>query len=310
MVGSPRITIRMRPACDYGARRPRVTYGSNHVCYVMPGFVLRVTTDSSVTAILEETQFFLQDTLSLVMGPDESLTESVADTAHRFLDETAAYWREWVRALGIPFEWQDEIIRAVITIKLNAFDDTGAIIAAVTTSIPESATGGRNWDYRYCWLRDAYFVVNAFNRLSATRTMERYLAFIINLTSTDSRLQPVYQISGRADIEERTAPALPGYRGLGPVRVGNLAYRRRSTMFTAPRFSRQRTSFSTSGWRARAMPHCSATWKVQANKPCSCMTSRTRDFGNCAARSGSILFPASCAGWRATASRRSPCGSG
>lgn len=227
LTGSPRIRVRVRPAYGYGARRPRTTSGSNHVRYIMPEFVLRVTTDCSITAIIEEIPFVLQDTISLILSPDETVNESVPETARRFLDETATYWREWVRALGISFEWQEEIIRAVITIKLNAYDDTGAIIAAVTTSIPEASGGNRNWDYRYCWLRDAYFVVNALNRMSATRTMERYLAYIINLTgaSANRRLQPVYQISGRADIEERKAPSLPGYRGMGPVRVGNLAYR-------------------------------------------------------------------------------------
>src|SRR5204862_316525 len=90
-----------------------------------------------------------------------------------FLVAPAAYWREWVRSLAIPFEWQDAVIRAAITLKLNVFEDTGAIIAAVTTSIPEAPGSGRNSDYRYCWLRDAYFVINALNRLSDTQTMER-----------------------------------------------------------------------------------------------------------------------------------------
>ncbi len=226
LAGSPRICVRVRPACDYGARRPQTTCGSNHVRYITPEFVMRVTTDCSITSLIEETPFFLQDTVSLVMGPDETVPESVHEITRRFLDETAAYWREWVRALGIPFEWQEEIIRAVITIKLNAYDDTGAIIAAVTSSIPEAPASGRNWDYRFCWLRDAYFVVNALNRLSATRIMERYLGYIINLTGSgvDRRLQPVYRVNGRADIEEHEVPSLPGYRGMGPVRVGNQAY--------------------------------------------------------------------------------------
>src|SRR5207237_1093933 len=81
----------------------------------------------------------------------------------------------------IPFEWQDAVIRSAITLQLNVFEDTGAIVAAMTTSIPEAPGSGRNWDYRHCWLRDAYFVVNALNRLGATRTMERYLGYIVNV---------------------------------------------------------------------------------------------------------------------------------
>jgi GH15 family glucan-1,4-alpha-glucosidase len=225
--GSPRLTLRLRPACDHGAGRPTVTWGSNHVRYVTPELTLRLTTDASITSLLQETPFFLEDTVTLLLGPDETVHESAAEVGRRFCEETAQYWREWVRFLSIPYEWQDAVIRAAITLKLNAYDDTGAIIAAMTTSVPEAAGSGRNWDYRYCWLRDGYFVVNALNRLGATRSMERYLAYVVNIAAeADGRpLQPVYRIDGQADLEERAVPALPGYRGMGPVRVGNQAYR-------------------------------------------------------------------------------------
>ena len=224
--GSPRIRMRIRPACEYGARRPAITWGSNHVRYVMPEMVLRVTSDYSITAILEETPIVLREPVSVVLGPDETLQGSAGEVFRRFLDDTAAFWRAWVRNLGIPYEWQENIIRAAITLKLNAYEDTGAIVAAVSTSIPESRASGRNWDYRYCWLRDAYFVVNALNRMNATRPMERYLDYIINIaTNTNGRdLQPVYAISGKGGIEEREMGSLPGYRGMGPVRIGNQAY--------------------------------------------------------------------------------------
>jgi len=225
--GSPRITIRLRPAHGYGRERPAITFGTNHIRYVTPSLVLRLTTDASITAVLEETTFFLEDTLSLLLGPDETVQDAVADVGRRFLEGTADHWREWVRSLSIPFEWQDEVIRAAITLKLNAYEDTGAIIAAMTTSIPEATGTGRNWDYRYCWLRDGYFVVNALNRLGATHTMERYLAYILNIAASaaDDHLQPVYRISGAPQMEERSIVTLPGYRGMGPVRIGNQAYR-------------------------------------------------------------------------------------
>jgi GH15 family glucan-1,4-alpha-glucosidase len=225
LAGSPRVCIRLRPAHGYGAQRCAVTLGSHHLRYVAPNLVLRLTTDASVTAIAEETWFFLEDELTLLLGPDETVPDAVGEVGRRFLDETVHYWREWVRALSIPFEWQEDVIRATITLKLNAYDDTGAIVAAMTTSIPEAPASGRNWDYRHCWLRDGYFVVNALNRLGATRTMERYLGYLLNVTAgANGRLQPVYRIDGRADLDELVVPALPGYRGMGPVRVGNQAY--------------------------------------------------------------------------------------
>ncbi|MEO6292463.1 MAG: glycoside hydrolase family 15 protein [Burkholderiaceae bacterium] len=225
--GSPRVTLRLRPACENGAARPEVTWGSNHIRYVAPRLTLRLTTDASLTAILQETTFFLEDTLTLMLGSDETVNESVSEVGSRFLAETTQYWRQWVRNLAIPFEWQQAVIRAAITLKLNTYDDTGAIVAAMTTSIPEAASSIRNWDYRYCWLRDGYFVVNALNRLGATRTMERYLAYIVNIAAhaENGALQPVYGIDGRAQLDEHEVPALPGYRGMGPVRIGNLAYR-------------------------------------------------------------------------------------
>ena len=225
IAGSPRLRVLLRPASQYGAKRPALTYGSNHVRYVAENYVIRVTTDCSITALVDELPFVLQRPVTFVLGPDETLQGSVAETWRRFFEETADYWRDWVRDLQIPFEWQDEIIRAALTLKLSAVDDTGALVAAVTTSIPEAPGSGRNWDYRYCWLRDAYFTINALNRLNATRTMERYLGYIINLAAgTDgARLQPVYRINGTAQMDEQEIASLPGYRGMGPVRVGNQA---------------------------------------------------------------------------------------
>jgi GH15 family glucan-1,4-alpha-glucosidase len=215
--GRPRIRIRLRPARHYGHPAPPVSAGSNHIRYQSDDVMLRLTTDASVTAVLEETPFFLDETTTFILGPDESLLGTVAQSGRHMYEETLLYWREWVRALNIPFEWQEAVIRSAITLKLNAFEDTGAIVAAMTTSIPESPNTGRNWDYRFCWLRDGYLVVDALNRLGKTRTMERYLGYILNVAAaSDGRaLQPVYAINGRAALDEREVATLAGYRGNG-----------------------------------------------------------------------------------------------
>jgi len=227
VAGSPRVVVRLRPASGYGKSVPLVTLGSHHIRYVAPTLTLRLTTDASLTEIVEERPFLLDDTVTMLFGVDESLTSGVRETGHRFVEQTIDHWREFVRGLAIPFEWQEAVIRAAITLKMNAFDDTGAIVAAMTTSIPEAPQSGRNWDYRYCWLRDGYFVVNALNRLNATATMERYLRYLVNIAvgANDGTLQPVYAIGGEPTLVERVEPSLRGYRGLGPVRVGNDAYR-------------------------------------------------------------------------------------
>ncbi|TRO90081.1 glycoside hydrolase family 15 protein [Glycocaulis profundi] len=230
VAGQPRIRVRLKPACRYGADEAETTRGSNHVRYLLPGLTLRLTTDAPLTYVTEETPFLLDRPLTLVLGPDESLTSPVAEVGRDFLEKTDAYWRDWVRYLAIPFEWQEAVIRASITLKLCSFEETGAVIAAMTTSVPESPDSGRNWDYRYCWLRDAYFVIHALNRLGATRTMEGYLDYIANIVSANmdaamgGTLQPVFGIGGETALDEAELDTLPGYRGMGPVRTGNGAY--------------------------------------------------------------------------------------
>jgi len=225
--GSPRIVVRLRPAFDYGRTRPTTTVGSHHVRYATDDYALRLTTDASLTAVLEERAFFVQDTVTMIFGADEAIPEHLSDLSRRFVEETTDHWRDWVRGLAIPFEWQPAVLRAAITLKMNAYDDTGAIVAAMTTSIPEAPNTGRNWDYRFCWLRDAYFVVNAINRLGASTTLERYLQYLVSIAASaaEGPIQPVYRISGSPQLEEHIEAALPGYRGMGPVRIGNDAWR-------------------------------------------------------------------------------------
>lgn len=222
--GSPRIRIRLRPLADYGARAPDTTWGSNHIRYLVPGFTLRLTSDVPVRMLRDALPFVLDRDLHLVLGPDETLNQPVAAFVRQAEERTIGYWREWVRYLSIPLDWQEAVIRSAITLKLCQYEETGAIVAAMTTSIPEAPHTVRNWDYRYCWLRDSAFVVRALNRLGATRTMEGYLSYVFNLAAADGELQPLYGIGFEAELAEEAVDSLAGYRGMGPVRRGNLAW--------------------------------------------------------------------------------------
>ena len=226
LAGHPRIRIRLRPTHSWGAGGIETTRGSNHIRYIGPDVVLRCTTDMPVSYILKETPFFLEEPINILLGPDETLNTSIASTTRDFLEQTCEYWREWCRYLSIPFEWQEAVIRSAITLKLCNYEETGAIIAAMTSSIPEAADTGRNWDYRFCWLRDGYFVVTVLNRLGATKTMEGYLHYITNLIADaqDGNLQPVYGITYDKRLVEETMNSLSGYRAMGPVRRGNQAF--------------------------------------------------------------------------------------
>ncbi|EIL92114.1 glycosyl hydrolase family protein [Rhodanobacter fulvus Jip2] len=232
--GSPRIRVRLRPLCDYGARAAPTTSGSNHIRYLLSSVVQRLTSDVATPLIERGLAFGLDRPAHFIFGPDETLSESPTVFFHLMLERTLEYWREWVRYLSVPYEWQDAVIRAAITLKLCQYEATGAIVAALTTSIPESAGTARNWDYRYCWLRDAAFTVRALNRLGATRTMEEYIRYVFNLIAAqpdpetgDAEIGPVFGITFERELTERQVLSLAGYRGMGPVRVGNDAWRQR-----------------------------------------------------------------------------------
>jgi GH15 family glucan-1,4-alpha-glucosidase len=224
--GSPRVRVRMRPAFNYGLREPDVTRGSNHMRFLHSGLALRLTTNAPVTYLLDETAFNLTNPISFILGPDETLTGGIEDTARQFEERTEDYWARWVRRLALPLEWQQAVIRAAITLKLCCFEETGAIVAAMTTSIPEAADTERNWDYRFCWLRDAFFVIRALNSLAEVETMENYLRYLGNIVGTaeNGHLQPVYGIGLETHLVEHLVDTLSGYRGMGPVRRGNQAY--------------------------------------------------------------------------------------
>lgn len=223
--GMPQVRIRIRPCNDHGQLIEKRVAGSNHITYWGKENTVRVTTDAPLSFIESETPFVLNKPLHLIIGPDEPVSGELGPTCTEFLTRTLHYWSGWVRGLSISYDWQESIIRAAITLKLSNFEETGGIVAAHTTSLPESHGAGRNWDYRFCWLRDAYFVVKALSRIGATRTMEDFISFNLNVASLENGnpLRPVYGIVPGEDLVEWIAESLAGYRGNKPVRIGNAA---------------------------------------------------------------------------------------
>ena len=224
VAGLPRVAIRVRPTFNYGQKPAQVVIGSNHIRYIGDRDVLRLTSDAPLSFIQGETMFALTRPVTLVFGVDEPFLSDIDSTAKDFETRPRAYWLEWSRTLGVPFEWQSETIRSAITLKLCSFEETGAIIAAHTTSVPEAPGTMRNWDYRFCWLRDAFFVVAALNRLGATQTMESYINYLTTaVADPDGMLSPLHSIVPGEPLDEHVAADLQGYRGQGPVRIGNAA---------------------------------------------------------------------------------------
>ena len=224
LTGLARITIRVRLAHNYGEATTQRTFGSNHVRFLGGGTTIRLTTDAPLSYIERETPLVLTRPVHLILGADEPFPSDLDSTCRDFEQRTKEYWLEWTRRISIGYDWQEAVIRAAITLKLCNFEETGGVVAALTTSVPEAPGSSRNWDYRYCWLRDAYFVVKALNRLGATRTMEDYITYILGIVAEEPLgLKPVYSIVPNDPLTERVAPHLQGYLGHAPVRVGNAA---------------------------------------------------------------------------------------
>ena len=227
IAGKPRIRVKLTPMRGYGAELAPITYGTNHIRYLVGEQALRLTTDSPVGYIREQRWFRVESDQHFFLGPDEPFDGNVRQEVRRMEGLTRKYWQRWVRQLATPFEWQDEVIRCAITLKLCQHEETGAIVAALTTSIPEAPGSERNWDYRFCWIRDSYYTVQALNRLGALDVLEKYLAYLRNIVdeARGGQVQPLYSVMGVAELVEDKAQHLAGYRGMGPVRIGNDAYR-------------------------------------------------------------------------------------
>ncbi|MDP4575728.1 glycoside hydrolase family 15 protein [Qipengyuania sp. G39] len=227
VAGAPRLKVVLAPMKNYGEQLAPTNNGTNHIRYLAGPQTLRLSTDAPVGYILEGRHYRVESDQHFFLGPDEPFVGNIRSEVRRMEANTAKYWQHWVRGLHIPLEWQEETIRAAISLKLCQHEETGAIVAALTTSIPEAANSQRNWDYRYCWIRDSYYTVQALNRLGALDVLEKYLAYLRNIVdqARGGQIQPLYSVMGAEELDEFEAEHLAGYRGMGPVRVGNAAYK-------------------------------------------------------------------------------------
>ncbi|MEK6554857.1 MAG: glycoside hydrolase family 15 protein [Bdellovibrionota bacterium] len=221
--GSPRIIVNCEPVGRYGEVVPEPQTGSHHIRYAGLDATVRLTTNASLTAVLQKKAFTLSKDLYFVLSWGIPLEGALVSTFEDFLTRTIHYWQTWVERCTLPKMFQHEVIRSALALKLHQFEDTGAIIASCSTSLPEISGKGRNWDYRFCWLRDTYYTLYALSSLGHFDEMESYAHFIENLNLEHlGRLQPVYAIDGSPEMPESELK-LSGYLNNQPVRVGNAA---------------------------------------------------------------------------------------
>lgn len=220
--GTPRIRVLCDPILGWSKQRPHREQGSHHVAFRGFESELRLTTDAPLTYLNDE-PFALTGRKHFILSWGAPVEEPIEPLCERFLQETLRYWQQWVKHCDVPPVYQEEVIRSALALKLHCFEDTGAIVAALTTSIPEAPGSGRTWDYRYCWLRDAYYTLGAFRLLGHFEEREQFLQYLINIASSapDLNLAPLYRIDGKTDLAERILEDWPGFRGEKPVRVGN-----------------------------------------------------------------------------------------
>jgi GH15 family glucan-1,4-alpha-glucosidase len=198
------------------------------------GLTVRLRTDLAIG--IEGTQVRARHTLRpgekafCALSWSEDLSSpATADEAVRSLDETARFWRSWLDRGRFPdHRYLDEIQRSALAIKGLTYMPTGATIAALTTSLPETPGGERNWDYRYTWIRDTTFTLRALHMLNLDWEANEFMQFVADAEpGSDGALQIMYGIDGRRDLTESTLDDLSGYAGARPVRIGNGAYNQR-----------------------------------------------------------------------------------
>ena len=187
---------------------------------------MRLTTNVPLTYVEDERPFLLDSDHHLVLTWGEPLEAGLEETAERFLERTLDYWRGWVKGTRVPRDYQREVIRSALVLKLHQYEDTGALLAATTTSLPEHPGSGRTWDYRYCWLRDAYFTLQ---RARAARPLRQRWSGSSSTSATSpssatANCSPSTRSPATRGRGDASSTHLAGYKGEGPVRIGNQAF--------------------------------------------------------------------------------------
>lgn len=225
--GSPAIRVSCRPVNGWEKERVQAERGNSHLRFDIRGETLRLTTNMPLTYLCDETLFTLNQPLYFGLTWSLGIEEDLVQVTQSFLEQTRKYWITWVQHCSIPSQYQNETIRSALALKLHCYEDTGAILAGLTTSLPEEKSEGRNWDYRFCWLRDAYFVLSAFHALGQFEEMEGFLEYLLNLAQrsehTERRLHPVYKLDQSLPLPEHEHPNWAGFDGARPVRSNNQA---------------------------------------------------------------------------------------
>ncbi len=225
LAGTPQVSVACEPVLGWSKVKAAAIPGSNHVQFDGFGSPLRLTTDLPLS-YLGGRPFTLSGPKHLALTWGAAIEEPLEPLCDRLLAGTVGHWRRFVKHCDIPAHYQSDVIRSALALKLHCYEDTGAIVASITTSIPESPGSGRTWDYRYCWLRDSYYVIDAFRLLGQFDERDAFITYVLNIAGNtpDLALAPLYSVTGARAGPERIETGWAGFAGDGPVRVGNDAF--------------------------------------------------------------------------------------
>ena len=229
--GSPKFSVYYDPRLEYGMGLTTHYVKANYIVsltHKQKFDTLFLYTSFNKNMVMDGGEIVLKEDGFFLMCYNEKILKPTVDRMALELERTKVYWLDWVAKGPTYRQFNDEIIRSGITLKMLTYDKTGAVLAAATTSLPETIGEVRNWDYRFCWIRDASMVIKVVSELGHKNSAKRYLQFIIDLMpDKDEKLQIMYGINKEKTLTERTLDHLDGYQNSKPVRVGNAAYKQR-----------------------------------------------------------------------------------
>lgn len=227
--GRPRFKINYDPKLEFAREKTVTEIHPDYIkSYTAAGNYdsLYLYSNFNKSDIIQKHEITLIDNGFVLLSYNQKLLDQTIDRQYLKMQKTKSYWLNWAYETKITAKkYHHEILRSALTLKLLSYDKTGAVLAAATTSLPETIGEVRNWDYRYCWIRDASMVIKVMLDLGHRRSVKRFMNFILDIIpDKDEKIQIMYGINKEKKLSEEILDHLKGYENSAPVRIGNAAY--------------------------------------------------------------------------------------
>jgi len=226
--GEPKFSIDYNPKLEYALHETVSVLQEDYIkSFTTEGMYdsLYLYSDFDKNDILNKKQITITHDAFVLLSYNQKILKQTLNLQYLKLNKTKVYWLDWADGIRTYAKYQKEIIRSALTLKLLSYDKSGAVLAAATTSLPETIGEERNWDYRFCWIRDASMVIKVMAKLGHMNTVKRFVNFVIDIIpDKDEKIQIMYGINREKNLVEQELPHLSGYENSKPVRIGNAAY--------------------------------------------------------------------------------------